>query len=418
MKGILLVVLAAMAAAVARGQVDVAEVKANVELALQSTQGVVYGVQPKVAMSGEWAYNEGQRRLDERKWEAAAEAFEKVAKGEKVDAALYWKAYAQHKLGRRDQALATLGKLKQEFANSRWLGDARALEVEVRQASGQTVSPESETDDEVKLLAVQGVMRNDPEKGLAVLQKMMSGPQAPRVKERALFVLGQSDSPKAQELILQLAKGGGNPDVQRTAIRMLGMRGKENQKLLMELYQSGSDVQMKKEALRALLMASAKERLAEIAKTEKDVVLKKEAIRQVGASGQAAVLMELYKGESNAEMRGEIANGLAMSGATTQLLELVGVEKDAAVRRRLVTSLAMQGKEKTGAALRQLYQKEADKETRTALLRAFTMQGDVGALIEVAKTEKDAELKKEAVRGLSRMKSKEASDYLVELLSK
>ena len=84
-------------------------------------------------------YYKATRMLDQRKWEDALAVLKKVT-GERADAALYWSAYAQAKLGRRDEALATLAALKGQ-SGSRWLNDAAALEVEVRQASGQIVSP-------------------------------------------------------------------------------------------------------------------------------------------------------------------------------------------------------------------------------------------------------------------------------------
>ena len=55
--------------------------------------------------------------------------------------ALYWKAYALNKLGRREEALAALAQLRKAYANSRWQDDAKALEIEVRQASGAEGQP-------------------------------------------------------------------------------------------------------------------------------------------------------------------------------------------------------------------------------------------------------------------------------------
>jgi hypothetical protein len=77
----------------------------------------------------EHEYREGTEALDGRQWERAVEAFDRVAqaKGERADAALYWKAYAQHKLGRREEALATLAALQSAHSASRWMNDARKL---------------------------------------------------------------------------------------------------------------------------------------------------------------------------------------------------------------------------------------------------------------------------------------------------
>ena len=53
-------------------------------------------------------------------------------KGAKADAALYWKAYAQNKQGQRAEALATIAALRKDYPKSRYLSDAKALEVEVK----------------------------------------------------------------------------------------------------------------------------------------------------------------------------------------------------------------------------------------------------------------------------------------------
>ena len=100
-------------------------------------------------------YDNGREALDEDRFDRAEEKFDEVAKmnAAQTDAALYWKAYAQNKLGKRDAALATISDLKQRFPQSRWQKDAGALEIEVRQSSGQATKPESQNDDELKMLA-------------------------------------------------------------------------------------------------------------------------------------------------------------------------------------------------------------------------------------------------------------------------
>ncbi len=55
-------------------------------------------------------YDSGRDALDEDRFDRAEEKFGEVAKmnGAQADAALYWKAYAENKLGKRDAALATI----------------------------------------------------------------------------------------------------------------------------------------------------------------------------------------------------------------------------------------------------------------------------------------------------------------------
>ena len=115
--------------------------------------------------------------IDEGHYDKAVEQFTRLASRSpsRADAALYWKAYSLAKLGQRADALTTLADLERRFADSRWVKDAKALEVEVRQASGQAVSPDSQNDEELKLLALRGLMQSDPDRGLPFIEKMLDG---------------------------------------------------------------------------------------------------------------------------------------------------------------------------------------------------------------------------------------------------
>src|SRR5581483_9871607 len=179
----------------------------------------------------------------------------------RTDAALYWKAYSLGKLGQRGDALTTLADFQKRFPDSRWLRDVKALDVELRQASGQRVSPDSESDDELKLMALRGLMNSDPDQAIATVEKMLAGPNSPKVKERALFVLSQSRSPRARDIIAATARTG-NPDLQLKAIRYLGvMGGPENRQLLADIYRSVNDPAVKRSILRSFMVANDRDRL-------------------------------------------------------------------------------------------------------------------------------------------------------------
>jgi outer membrane protein assembly factor BamD (BamD/ComL family) len=79
-------------------------------------------------------YQKGKAAIDAGRWDDALQAFGEIVSenGAHADEALYWKAYALNKIGRREEALTALGQLRKAYANSRWLDDARALELEIR----------------------------------------------------------------------------------------------------------------------------------------------------------------------------------------------------------------------------------------------------------------------------------------------
>lgn len=367
------------------------------------------------------AYQRGMRALDDKKWEEAINFFGQVT-GEgatRADAAIYWTAYSQNKLGRRNEALASIANLKKQFPQSRWQNEANALEVEVKQAAGRPVSPDSIGDDDVKLMALNGLMNSDPERALTIVEKMITTSQSPKVKERALFILSQSDSPKAREVLIKVARGGANPDLQRLAVRNLGVHGgRNNGQLLAEIYQSQPDPAIRREILRAFMVSGDTSRLAAAAKTEKDPDLRREAIRQLGASNDVKSLSDLLASETDTRIRMEIVQSFMVAGDSARLVDIANTEKDNDVRRRAVQMLGTMGREKTGDALVQIYQKTSDVETKRAVIRAFMTQDNAKSLVDVARKEPDPDLKREAVRQLSHMRSKEATDFMIELLDK
>ena len=121
-------------------------------------------------------YNNGIAARDKSDWEMAAEAFAKVAsmKGDHAPAALYWRGFALYKLSRNDQALRSLSAVKAGYPNSRWVKDADALVLEIRQASGQTPQVDDSASEELKLMALSGLMNADPDKALPIVKQLLS----------------------------------------------------------------------------------------------------------------------------------------------------------------------------------------------------------------------------------------------------
>ena len=354
---------------------------------------------PRVHVSWERSrdlYNRGMDALDQRDYERALKDFDQYFRGaaeqkdSRADGALYWKAYTLNKLGRRDEALATLAQMEKTFPSSRWLNDARALQLEVKQAAGHGASPESQTDEDLKLLAINGLMNTDAERVVPLLEKLLADPKSsPRLKTRALFVLGQSRNPKAGEIIARYAKGGGNPDVQLKAVEFLGIYGTPaNKQVLADVYGSTSDLALKRAVLRAYVIGRDKDRLLAAAKSENNADLRREAIRDLGALGAHTELAQLYTTESNAQVKRAI-------------IQALGSKRD-----------------KTPDLLASMYGREADKNLKREMLRSLHGQGAAKQLVEIARQETDPALRQEAVRELSTMRSKESQDYLMELLNK
>jgi tetratricopeptide (TPR) repeat protein len=299
-------------------------------------------IRVNVNMGGD-EYRSGQSAIDRRDYETAIKRFDRVIfdKSTRADGAMYWKDYSLYKLGRRPEATTVLADLEKQFPQSRWLNDARALAAEVRASNGQPNSPESESDEELKLLAMNSLMQQDPDRAIPLVEKVLADAKSsPSLKGRAVFVLAQSRSPKARQIVIQYAKGGTNPDAQMRAIEYLGtFRSDESSQALSEVYAATTDPMVKRTVIRGLMVARAKDRLVQIARTDSDVNMRREALQYLTGMQAETELAAMYKTETNKELKMTIIHSLMGQGGAKQLVDLAKTETDPELKRAIVRDL-------------------------------------------------------------------------------
>ena len=434
-------------------------------------------------------YSRGTSHLDKGRYEEALQAFNKViaANGKRADGAMYWKAYSLNRLGRGSEGLATLDELLKKFPSSRWANDARALQVEIRQASGRPVNPAQESDEELKLIALNGLMSRDPERGLPMVEQILSGASSPRLKERALFVLAHSGSPRAKTLLTDIARGKGNPDLQMKALDYLGiLGGGPDVPLLVDIYKSNPDVEVKRRVIRSLAMAAGRRGVAfgvmaippvppvppvpvvaPVPEPRPSAGMSKEEIERLRAEAQEAAdkaradierhreeyaavareyreynrvrstgsaerdkaretkakeaadaLWQLYQAEGSNDLKREILRNMYFGDQSDRVLQIARTEKDTELRQSAVQALMFSRTPKTADTLVALYRDEKDPSVKRRIIDVLGTMNTAGPLVQIARQETDPQLRKTIVQRLSLMKDKEATDYLMELLKK
>ena len=363
-------------------------------------------------------YQNGMRELDQRHWDRAIADFEASASRNRSssDAALYWKAYAESRAGRREEALATIATLRAQFRSSRWMRDANALELEMRGQAGAPPNPNAQSDEELKLLAINSLMQSDPDRAVPILQKLLKGDASEKVKERALFVLTQSSSPEARNTLNQMAHDSSNPALQRRAIRYMGLMGNPQMRgELVSIYKSSSDVQLKHDIIRSFMQSGSRDFLFDVAKSEQNPELRKDAIRQLGVMGGQDQLRQLYDSENSADNKKAILNAMFISGNGTWLEELARNEKNPELRATAIKYLGLMGRNH-GDVLVGIYQSDQNPDVRHAVLNALFLQQNGKALVDLAHSEKDPKWKQDIVQKMSLIHSKEVTDYMLEVL--
>jgi len=364
-------------------------------------------------------YEQGQNAIERAQWQRAVERFTVLvdSKAPRADAALYWRAYSFDKLNRQTEALTSVAELLKGYPSSRWIAEARALEIQVRQRAGQPVSPDVQSDEELKLFAIMGLQHQDPERAIPMLEKLLQSTNSPRIKERALFVLAQSDAARARQVMTTVARGGSNPDLQMKAIQYIGMTASQpNRQLLSEIYTSSDDIGVKRQILRAYMMSNDRERVLAAATSEKSPQLRAEAVRQLGMMGARDEVWQLYQKETDAQVKSQIIQGLFMGGDSTHLLEVANNDTNMDLRRRAIQHLGMLGRDRTGDAILNIYNRQTDVGLKEAAIDALFIQQNAETLVALARKESDRDLKRRIVSKLALMPSPAARDYMLELL--
>jgi HEAT repeat protein len=372
---------------------------------------------PQAAERGE-TYREGQRALEEQRWDAAARAFAAAAAadGPDVDSALYWKAYADWKGKRRKEALDAIRTLLDGHPRSTWADDARALELEIRGGAGG--DPAAVADDELKLYALDALMQVEPARALPVLERILAGDDSLKLKQRALFVLSQSEDPRAREILVGVARAGEPAELRREAVRTLGIAGEaEDLAALAALARDGQTPSEVREAVvEAYLIADRAPELAQLARQDADPAVRRKAIEALGALEALPALRELWASERDPEVRRKLLEAFAIAEDVDTLARVAREAGAPELRAKAIEGLAIADTPEASRQLRALYGELADPELKHKVLEAFMIQDDAATLIELFRAERDPALKREIVQLLSVMDDPQASELLMSIL--
>jgi HEAT repeat protein len=363
-------------------------------------------------------YQNGTRALDAGRWDESIEYFTRVVSqnGTRADGAMYWIAWAENKRGNGAAALEWLQRLEKTSKESRWITEARALGVEIRQRAGQPVKPENVPDEELRLMALNSLARADDQRAIPMLEKIVNGTGSPRLKERALYVLAQNGSPDARAIIIKIARGG-NPDLQARAVQHLGaFGGADSRQALLDIFKTSTNVSVKRNILRSFMRNGDRDVLLDVARTEPLPELRAEAVQQLGQLGAQEQLSQLYATEKTSEVRKRIIQAMFQRHNPDTLVQLLKTETDPDLRRTIVQNLGQMGSPQGSSALQALYASEKDDAVKRAIIDAFHNQRNAKVLIEFARKETDNAMKRRIMERLSSMKSPEATDYFMELL--
>ena len=266
-------------------------------------------------------------------------------------------------------------------------------------ASAPAVSREPSGDEELAIAALEGLMAQPSERALPILKKVLAGSQTTRVKQRALFVLGQIDTPEARQLLAQTSRSS-DAAMRGEAIRAIGIGGDpKSLDALKEIYDTGS-ADVKQEVLQAWLIADHKEAVYQAALNAKTEDEANSAIRILGAMGASE---ELRKLGDRPNASGGLVEAFAISGDLASLRKIAEGSGDREVRLDAIRKIGIVDGDAARTALRDIYTRSTDAEMKEAALQGMLIADDDEGVLALYRAAKTPDEKRALMRTLSIM---------------
>src|SRR5215213_5204021 len=114
-------------------------------------------------------------------------------------------------------------------------------------------------------------------------------------------------------------------------------------------------------------------------------------------------LWQLYQKETAVEVKKRIIQAMFVGGNATRLIDLAKTEKDPELRRAAVRNLGIMDSKRTSDALVEIYNTDKDPAIRKAVITGLFQQNNAAGLVDLARREQDPSMKKDIVQKLSVM---------------
>lgn len=276
-----------------------------------------------------------------------------------------------------------------------------ALLIALLTASAGSAAQEREMTDEdrLKIAALEALMSAPEERALPAVARVLAGDNHPRVKESALFVLSQIESPQATELLLRAAREESS-SLREEAIEMLGIDGSDAALAqLRTLYAEGDD-DVREAVLDAYLIAGDVDSLYALALAAASEDEREEIVETMAAMGATAELRRL-QGEIGA-FEGLI-EAYAVAGDYETLRGIATSDGDVKTRVSAIEALGIVGGADANATLLEIYRGSSDGDLREASLEGLLISGNDEGLIMLYRESDDTLEKREILEFLTAM---------------
>jgi HEAT repeat protein len=427
------------------------------------------------ADSADSLWREGRNAISDEDWKLAERLFARIRdrypRSAYVADSYYWQAFALSRRGGTDQmkeAVQLLERQQDRFASAATVksGDTRSLltrlqgmlarggdadaaaQISARagSASGRAGSNSTREgsvpagckseDDDDRVEALNALLQMGSDDALPILKKVLARrDQCSEVlRRKAVFLVSQKRGDEAADILVETAKSDPDRETREQAIFWLSqVRSDKAVPLLEQILKTSTDEEMQDKALFALSQNSKGDRAQQVLReyaSREDVSanLREQAIFWLGqrrSDENAQFLRQLFAKTSNEETKNKILFSLSQTrnaGNEQWLLDqAVNAKNSMDVRKQALFWVGQSGGLDV-AKLGELYDKGSEEDFKDQVIFVLSQRGKspeaVDKLIDIAKNEKNRELRKKAIFWLGQSHDPRALKALQELINR
>lgn len=405
-------------------------------------------------------YREARKALSNDSYRRAAELFRRIRdqypKSTYTPDAPYWEAFALQRIGATSDlraAMEVLAYQQDKFPRAATRGDATSLRTRIegqlarngdqqavqsltRLAESQTSNACPRSRDDERVDALNAVAQIDAEKAMPILRKVLTRrePCTEELRKTAVWLIASKKQPEAASILLNVAKSDPDKGVREQAVFwMANVPTEEATTMLIDLAKRSDDLELQKRAVYSLSRSKsprAATTLREISlDPNADVEVRRTALSYyMSGPGKTmdnpmTFLKEVYGKADSREFKSmalDIIGRQKTSEARAFLVDVAQNAKESTEARRSAI-YALRTADITAAELGQIYDRGSDVEVRKQIISLLgSLRENAGAdkLLDIARNEKDVELRKMSLTYLTRSKDPRAILLLQEIINR
>jgi HEAT repeat protein len=312
-------------------------------------------------------------------------------------------------------------------------GDSDVTGGETRIAGqGRNCSPDADEGTDDRIAALNALLQMDADRAMPILQKVLArrDPCSVALRRKAVFLVSQKRTDQTANILMSVARSDPDQEVREQAVFWLsqvpGSTG-----LLEEILKGNSDENIKEKALFSLSQQNeprAQQSLRDFAARESENGdLREKAIFWLGqrrSTENTEFLRNLYSRLTNEDLKEKILFSLSQqrgAGNEQWLMNIaVNPKEDIELRKKALFWAGQSGV--AISEMSKLYDRMNDTEMKEQIIFVLSQrQHDPAAMdkmFDIAKNEKDAELRKKAIFWLGQSRDPRVQQFLIDLINK